>query len=1783
MKPWLDDLSEEWVPQPAPTTDSHSPVDSSPKSSKQSVISKPQSRLPRLRQSSGSFSEISVRQVARDLKPAKRRSALVERSLSDNNVHPVASTDVSEVAGSTVSSGASLDESFVCNGTVEQKPKSKSPDKQVTEYDTPEWRRRLLKGDIGYGDQKDLFSPMGLENIFQKPSAERSDAQTKEKSRLGMLKKINAIPSSPPPWPTAKPSQAEEDQLVDELLDLSISNAQAEENHDASLSEQYGQSSIGGSQIRHSTSQPSQRTISGQIEFENESFSPVYLTTNLKVGQNAAPIPNFTGSELADRLRHIGPRPPTVGIQPASEGSSSIQNTREESSFSRLQDMSLPEDLPAGTPDFADVGRFVEMRRGGYSRDGSFRRRPLSPSPQAKLATRLSSTAALSRISAADEDEQSSSPTKSPTTPHRPRQSDHLSPDRARTSGSPLKLFDAHDTFTSNRLQRRLSQLDYRVEQSSTNDQNSDSTKILQKQTRLTSVEETSVHMSTAGPSDKKRQTDALEPVSANIENFGQGALDQYSFPEELSILSSQASQLDNSGPDGSPSIEVAPPGSRHPMRFQYDDGSPPPRTSSRAKRQGLTRISSSHRRISQTPSLQPGGAAQSPLDEVEKEDVEQEYAEGKRGPTSPFKNPTPKRRRTLQALETEGDTVDCTTTKPVQDSHDAMQSVISRKRKDARHDHSMHLADPEVLARRQILRPRNPTPSQRRREEVQAEILEATEAFLLSSPKLHAIREQLDSSPGPDSTFEESRATAVATQVAAFSMRRTEVARDESRKRSVTTQDFLDEALKIMDYIRTKGRPMSGLASLEETEAESPFVPDEDAPPSTPLSFSRPPSREGRQSEWKEPNKRDLDPTVISHLRRYQDKESDEFMGSSFRSLHLPYVGARVAQDENSIVAEQDNIRITDNLDRHNRTPKDATGGHDSQPRTGGTHPSTGSSMAQTVVTSASRRSDNVTTIAAEKVAHLIPEQIAGMSFDREKNIWVRQRSITKEVRTDGDLSNTLDSEEDPFGNIPDLSVDETAEYLMNKNLSARPQATAETFLEDTEVVHEDEEVPRPTTREGQSIPPIDSSSVPSKVSNFAWSFPKTETRATSWSDQETQRGGTQKLQPPPVTYAIPESDEADVEHEIKYFEGRGTAPPPVPQAKIRDITFSIDEQDFSMTVEQQGPRQHPRGWSTTGPKRNPRKTPLSGARTLPNRQKAVMRPNNELDTVEETSNRNYRMQVSMNVSAPVLQKQDMLFPPSSPAKGDVTFMLSDLPEFTLHQVDECELPDRVVVKHDGIGFSKALEDRYAQGTADLVKALQDVKPDEPYWEDIREIDLHDRSLANLHRLDEFCYRLETLDVSDNSISQVKGIPDSVRRLRAENNCLTGLTSWGSLLNLQHLDVSGNDIDSLDGLGDLIHLRTLKIDNNRVESLEGIFHLDGLMELSASGNCIEFVDFARSNLQSLTDLNLRGNNIVEVRNLHHLKQIRHLNLDDNDIEAFPVCDELDGRCNMLRSVRLCRNDMSSLTVESHFPNLESLYVDGNALSHIPGLARLKHLRTLSWREQSVAIDTDAKNSASGPFGNADIRSLYLSMNQMRTLEVSQHLLNLQRLELSSMGLDELPDDLGQLMPNIRSINLNFNSIKDLRPLLNIKRLNELLIAGNKIARLRTNLAVLGKLTTLKKIDLRENPLTLRFYAPTSENRVLSLRHKPIPVDDDTERFVLPDGDAEADKQYLERLDFETRLRRRVQEILLCTNCKNLEDLDGLPFDRERILVKDDIWERLLYLGVVKKSENAGS
>lgn len=69
---------------------------------------------------------------------------------------------------------------------------------------------------------------------------------------------------------------------------------------------------------------------------------------------------------------------------------------------------------------------------------------------------------------------------------------------------------------------------------------------------------------------------------------------------------------------------------------------------------------------------------------------------------------------------------------------------------------------------------------------------------------------------------------------------------------------------------------------------------------------------------------------------------------------------------------------------------------------------------------------------------------------------------------------------------------------------------------------------------------------------------------------------------------------------------------------------------------------------------------------------------------------------------------------------------------------------------------------------------------------------------------------------------------------------------------------------------------------------------------------------------------------------------------------------------------------------------------------------------------------------------------------------------------------------------------------------------------------------------------------------------------------------ILPPIDREADALTRQRLDQDTMLRRRVYEILVMNACAHsLQILDGITFERESVGLKDQVWERLMELGIL--------
>lgn len=1839
---WLDSLSEDWVSQPR---SSGSPAPSLPSTSN----STNEIRIPKYDAQQKSWA------VAQD----SSNNPLLERSPSENNIaasqralrrpsklrDEISNTEQRRRLSRSLSASAAQSVQYhtIQHGSVNISPK-RAP------HETPEWRRRLLHGDVAYGEQRDLFSPAGLDGIFRPPPTQQTlpvkfTADDFEDGDITM-------PSSPPPYNKDHGSQ---------------NGPESEESHEQGISEQtdshqqprtmkYNLVDTDGSEfsVNDLSRSSNFRPVAAISQKDNPAFSE--STSNLSdiVSQKKVAINGAAriASGLSD-IRNEGLSPiyisrhNTVGGDidygsldlSVDELQLRLKTVQEEAQRRYIDDLSqAPEGNTVETDDYAHNGRFINLQRGGHSQEGSFQRRMLSPSttqtidesamlPEESMhastpkqlpnmrKTRLSSDYTASQPSAVSR--------PFPPAPHpSPVKSNELDPKSS--GGSPLKLFGVYDTFTNQTLLRRLSQFEEDFDNDDNDDEDMPST-LAQESTR-SGLNEGFVDMSSQIKESERSENPGH--TSRKLNSFGRGDLDGFQFNDEVSYNSSRHNSEDDDKENVS--LPVLDRTAQTRFKFQLD---PSPALEegavSQRRTNHVTTTNTKVRTVTIRKTKRPATSssdASAALPSQRQEDLttprkRNGNSEGKRLFHSPSKDPTPKRRRTLQKSDISEVADDESEADSSEENHYRMQSVIGKKRKDAKHDAGLRTANPQVLDTRQILRPRTPSHSQRsslrfeRPALQEADLSSSTQhSAKLREEKIARIQAELDSTePRKPPNL----------------LRVSQQAQEGSRKGSVTTQDFLDEAKKIMAGIRGKARPRSGLNSLEESESENDRKVStgttadgefEDSYESTEEPFSRPPSREGPPVT--RPHAKQQDPELLNHLRKYEEmSDMDEVIASSIRSIAMAKDAAkeinRITEETMSraphthlsqgseVESDPPNIRITENPEMQRKRKHSSSaigqgdGTHEVEFASQGSNGSSGQSTSRSIPTGSSRGSDSRRVIAPHTVSHLIPEQLAGMVFDRQRNIWVKRKLVSGE-------QNTLrvdETEDDPFGDIPDLSVDETQELQRLKAVAAKLKE-AENAAHDAETRFTSNGTAFtgirhiPYSAGGNVRLDEEPSSEPSKFTGLASTTTnaETNTRATSWGDDYAHLHQASKQvahQTETVSkMEVREEVVEEVEGEISLHEDR--VQNSSPQRRNVTISFSSPlasfiqaspydddlhlehELDDASQVDHDDYEDFDSSNVVVTKTRNTRNSSIKMGSAIRNSSRCLSlgargfltRPVSRIDEQDEESfsgdnEEQRRRSVSIVVATP-------LRPTSTgrPPYEIGTLELTPLSDFTVHHGNE-SFGLEVSYIERGQRYTLGNDSRRALSLSikDIVTRITEVEPYEPFWEHIKKMDLKEKKLSSLHKLDEFCGRLEELDVSDNQISQLNGAPQTIRHLRITHNYLSDLTAWGHLSNLQYIDISNNEIGSLSAFKSLVHLRGLRADNNKIKSLDGIGHLDGLLSLRLRGNLIESVDFKDTKLQRLSDLDLNGNRIRDVQNIHLLSSLSSLSLENNDISAIEPSSSQQQWA--LRYLKLGGNNLEFIDV-SQYPNLRLLYLDRNRLGKITGLSRTKHLDSLSMREQQEGSVIDQSFLAEA----FEVRKLFLSGNFLGTFEPPVDFLNLQYLELANCGLESLPVDFGQVFPNARILNLNFNALKDVRPLLGIARLKKLYLAGNRILKLRQTTNVLAQFPTLTQIDLRSNPLTQGFYPPVVETRLVQ-REGAEPDDAVHDPFSLGSADAEKDKKYTSRLDMETKMLRRVYEMLVLGRFGRVRTLDGLHVDVSVALAKDDISNALVRAGIV--------
>ena len=1438
-------------------------------------------------------------------------------------------------------------------GTVQHKS---SPVKEKKAQVTPEWKRRVLKENAG----GDLFSPIGLESVFKPPKA-KANTGVKSTRKNKLLPQAN-VPSSPPPLPSIAPDKLnapitnfpettaaplstsapcagktisrmgpvrEEAPFQNEkpAEDLDYRNEENPANLDGvedSLIPSLVRSPLVPSTQLYCLSPASGRPspipaydsrentkncTAHDDKSGNEDFTPYFVSRHDTVdGRIEYAAVDRSMQRLRSKMDKLRSQQQNI---PSSRSSDHEIDYAELRPFERspldgqldeLTSQSLPDDLSMGTDAFVANGGFVSIHRGGYSNDGSFQRRPLSPSllpdldrPSSKSRLLISRNAIETPQSPENFSQTKSKTPSSP--PQTPKNNDFEHTDsheRPQSSGSPLKLFDKYDTFTNDKLARRITKFEQTLDQ----------------ELDATSMQEPS------SPSPRRRRPykssqeklSHESPRTRRISSFGDGQLNGHDFllhrPSDLNLSLDQVERnFDRQLPSRQRSSEIR---TRLTSSCSFNA----------SEHQQLIR------RLNGRTAISGGSPGQNPeiqniIGRVDQKSInrhgtsliheEQEMSgatPGKRLPHSPFRDPVPKRRRTLQApsdLKQRS-----MTSQHVEVKATPIEHVHGRKRKDALYNNDRQVADPSVIATRQILQPRLPGPAQTG-----------------SSTKLRAcgiIDEVLIAEAGTHSNnqkFTERHECAMdpPTQIVAGALATVALTTAQditygSRKTSVATADFFNEAQQIMQFIRAKGRPRSSHTTADASVVEHSTILEElNLENSTRDEFSRPPSREGSEpSRQREPIRTDA--RVLSQLRKYEDEDDmDLALTSSLKVLQIhqsckesgPLANRSFENEYNHPSTESDppNIRISEGTGRLWEDENGSHAGTQTRPRTQDSQSNSGPSSSRSDPTGSSQGSTKRMVIAPETVAHLLSDQMAGMVFDRQKQLWVKRKSSPNAGGIqDLDRSASEETDEDLFCDIPDLTVDEMNELRTVKDAVASEKmlgTAIDTISTGNQLVsaeeqnrafgsHEVVEGTRPRTADGKSIEPVETSSAPSKYSHFASSGPIPGTRATSWGDEPrfTKEAQPPK-QPPSKSLTVPNNNPAEeVEHEISILDGRESRNSRRQnkrhQARVVTVAFSsplVDQRELSYDQDDRSQVQDGRNELSlnessvirashrkSSSRRRTSFGPISKSsqrkpcrRLSIDKQSYNARPMSRLDERDEmslvhfaTSDSQMTMEVAISTPLP-LSRSLLLQPPTAGHRTSTGLNLSPLSEFTLHQVDKPIDPSiGYLTRHHDVREQGA-DNKLSLAAENLVKKLTDFEPFEPYWDFIRSVDLHGRELKTLHMLEDFCGRVEELDVSNNQIRGLDGIPHTVRLLNIRGNLLSDLSAWHHLQNLQYLDASSNRLRSLEGFQYLLHLRALKAENNEVETLGGLEDLDGLTSLSLRGNKLRSVDFNKSNL----------------------------------------------------------------------------------------------------------------------------------------------------------------------------------------------------------------------------------------------------------------------------------------------------------------------------------------------
>lgn len=363
--------------------------------------------------------------------------------------------------------------------------------------------------------------------------------------------------------------------------------------------------------------------------------------------------------------------------------------------------------------------------------------------------------------------------------------------------------------------------------------------------------------------------------------------------------------------------------------------------------------------------------------------------------------------------------------------------------------------------------------------------------------------------------------------------------------------------------------------------------------------------------------------------------------------------------------------------------------------------------------------------------------------------------------------------------------------------------------------------------------------------------------------------------------------------------------------------------------------------------------------------------------------------------------------------------------------------------------------------------------------WDEVLQLSLASSEIDGLKDLDHFVPNVKSLDLSDNRVRFLDGIPKRVLNLDLSNNFLDNLTSFKQFRDLQVLKASHNALTAMSTFSQNIHLTELNLSDNKLQSIQGINQLTNLVSLNLSNNDITGLVLFLSTFRNLQVLDLSENDIHLMDGVEKLTKLRVLNLNENPQLSKISCS---GKHLYLKKLCVKFCNFAELELEC-FPFLRVLRIDGNRLVTLKDhLKRLRFLEELSCKSQLAP-------------GGVVLRDVLETATEVQSLDMSGNLNvdfglchkvfhNVTTLKLSAMNLTTLPDNFSEVFPTVRNLNLNFNRLHSIKALFGLTNLKRLYMISNHIDKILSVVEASSRSLrkTLQVLDMRLNEVNIDFY-----------------------------------------------------------------------------------------------------